>query len=66
VEDIARANLLALNSSGGDYEYLNIGSGNFITIGELGNTICALTEPIFLQSTNCFRVGDTRHLHTNL
>lgn len=67
VEDIARATLLALNRSGADYEYVNIGSGTYITIGELANAICALygtnISPIY---ENRFRVGDTRHCYADI
>ncbi len=67
VEDIARANLLALNRSDADYTSVNIGSGTFLTIGELSNTICALygtdLSPI---NENRFRIGDIRHCYADI
>jgi len=62
VSDVARANLLALESSQADYRVFNVGPGRAWTVLDFARVVLAAAgsslEP---QVTGEFRVGDTRH-----
>jgi dTDP-L-rhamnose 4-epimerase len=62
VHDIARANLLAMESSGADGRALNIGSGQPVTIREVaGELEKALGLELPIEITGKYRAGDIRH-----
>jgi dTDP-L-rhamnose 4-epimerase len=62
VHDIVRANLLALESSGADYQVLNVGTGRATTIGFIAEVIAkGLGKIIEAEITGQFREGDIRH-----
>ncbi len=59
VADVARANVLALDTRLPNGEALNVGSGDSITIARLAGTLrAALKAKGVLRRTNKFRVGD--------
>jgi dTDP-L-rhamnose 4-epimerase len=67
VHDIVAANIEVMNNSKANYNVYNVGSGNPITIGELGNLII----DIFggkqrLEISNKFRKGDIRHCFADI
>ena len=62
VSDIVQANLLALESSGADYQAVNIGSGQPISIAEVAEMLAqAMGKNISAEITGQHRVGDIRH-----
>jgi dTDP-L-rhamnose 4-epimerase len=69
VTDIARANLLALETNAADYRALNIGSGTPMSIGEVGQVLWQRisgreeTRPVCLGQ---FREGDIRHCFADI
>lgn len=62
VEDVARANVLLLESSEADYRVFNVGPGRATTVLEFAQVVLRLAgsslEPVV---SGQFRVGDTRH-----
>jgi dTDP-L-rhamnose 4-epimerase len=62
VQDIVQANLLVMNHCGADYEAFNVGTGNAVTIAQVGemlaNTMGCELRP---RITNQYRAGDIRH-----
>jgi dTDP-L-rhamnose 4-epimerase len=67
VEDVARANLLALDSKEADYRVLNVGTGRPISILSLAETLIRLygkdLEPV---TKGEFRPGDVRHIAADI
>ena len=62
VHDIARANLLAMESSGADGRAVNIGSGQPVTIRGVADELqSALGSSLPLEITGKYRSGDIRH-----
>ncbi len=62
VHDIVRANLLALNSDGADYQVLNVGTGRANTIRSIAEVIAkGLGKNIEPEVSGQFREGDIRH-----
>jgi dTDP-L-rhamnose 4-epimerase len=62
VQDVAQANLLAMQSSGADGMALNIGSGEPISIREVAAALAsALGTEIAPELTGKYRAGDIRH-----
>ncbi|HEY2915538.1 MAG TPA: NAD-dependent epimerase/dehydratase family protein [Candidatus Angelobacter sp.] len=62
VEDVVRANLLAMESSQADGMALNIGSGEPISIREVAAELArAMDSEIEAQLTQKYRAGDVRH-----
>ena len=62
VYDIARANLLAMESNAADYNAFNVGSGNATSIKEVAEAIAELcNSSVQPEITNKFRKGDVRH-----
>jgi dTDP-L-rhamnose 4-epimerase len=62
VSDIVQANLLALESSGADYQAVNIASGSPVTIAEVGAMLAeAMGRNLSAEVTGQHRVGDIRH-----
>lgn len=62
VQDVAQANLLAMQKSGADGMALNIGSGEPISIREVAAALAsALGTEIVAELTGKYRAGDIRH-----
>jgi dTDP-L-rhamnose 4-epimerase len=62
VEDVVRANLLAMESSQADGMALNIGSGEPISICEVAAELArAMDSEIAAELTQKYRAGDVRH-----
>lgn len=62
VHDIAKANLLALENSGGDYQSFNVGTGKAISVLEIAQKLAKLLgKNIQPDITKKFRSGDIRH-----
>jgi dTDP-L-rhamnose 4-epimerase len=62
VEDVVRANLLAMESSQADGMALNIGSGEPISIREVAAELArAMDSEIAAELTQKYRAGDVRH-----
>lgn len=62
VSDIVQANLLALESAGADYQAVNVGSGQPISIAEVAELLArAMGKDIRAEVTGQYRVGDIRH-----
>lgn len=67
VEDIAKANVLAMKNSKANYEILNVGTGNAIAIKEIAETIAKLYKSkIKPEITYQFRKGDIRHCFADI
>jgi dTDP-L-rhamnose 4-epimerase len=68
VRDIARANLLAAESSGADYNVVNLGSGRNLSILEIAEILSRKLQPgkgIEPEVVNRFRRGDIRHCYAD-
>lgn len=62
VHDVARANLLVLESAKAEYQVYNVGGGKGYTVIQLAKIIAdVLGKKPFLKPTGLYRVGDTRH-----
>lgn len=62
VDDVARANLLALENSAADFEVFNVGGGRGYTVLEFAGIVAEAVAPKSEPSiTGEYRVGDTRH-----
>jgi dTDP-L-rhamnose 4-epimerase len=67
VEDVVRANLLAMGSSQADGMALNIGSGEPISIREVAAELArAMESEIIAALTQKYRVGDIRHCFADI
>jgi dTDP-L-rhamnose 4-epimerase len=67
VEDVARANVLALNTSHDVAVPLNIGSAEPVSIFQAAATVtCALGGKYAPQMSGRFRVGDVRHCYADI
>jgi dTDP-L-rhamnose 4-epimerase len=68
VTDIARANVMALESDKADYQVFNVGSGRPTSILEVARVLAkklARGTPIEPTVSNRFRAGDTRHCYSD-
>lgn len=67
VGDVARANILALEDSRADFQALNVGGGRALTVlayaQVVGRALGMAVEP---EVPGRFRVGDTRHILSNI
>jgi dTDP-L-rhamnose 4-epimerase len=64
VHDVVRANLLAMEQSGGDGKALNIGSGNPVTIAQVATELQeVLGSTLPVEITGKYRAGDVRHCY---
>ncbi len=62
VHDVVEANVLAMESNAANFEALNVGSGNPITIKGVAETLIELQKSkVKPEITNKFRKGDVRH-----
>ena len=67
VWDVARANVLALEDSRADYRALNVGGGRAITVLDYAQVVGrALDHPVEPEVPGRFRVGDTRHIISDI
>src|SRR3954447_22312557 len=67
VQDVARANLLAMEKSGADGKALNIGSGEPVTINQIATELAgALGTRTFAEITGKYRAGDIRHCFADI
>jgi dTDP-L-rhamnose 4-epimerase len=68
VEDIAKANLNALEYSNANYQAINVGTGNSISIKELAETLIKLYSKPNIQPyiSNEYRKGDIRHCYADI
>lgn len=68
VEDVARANLNALEHSNANYKAVNIGTGKPISIKELAETLIKLYDKPNLQPhiSDEYRAGDIRHCYADI
>ncbi|GAC1430543.1 MAG: SDR family NAD(P)-dependent oxidoreductase [Terriglobales bacterium] len=67
VRDVVQANLLAMESSGGDGTALNVGSGKSVSVCEVASKIaCLLGAQSPLESTGAYRAGDIRHCYADI
>ncbi|MBP9111118.1 MAG: GDP-mannose 4,6-dehydratase, partial [Pyrinomonadaceae bacterium] len=62
VKDIVRANLLAIDTDGGDYNSFNIGTGRATSVREIANLLASgLGKDIQSDIVGKYREGDIRH-----
>jgi len=62
VDDVARANRLALESDAANYEIFNVGGGKGYTVLEFAQIVAEATGcQAALKASGEYRVGDTRH-----
>ena len=67
VWDVARANLLAIDDPRTDYTALNVGGGRAITVLDYAQVVSrALGRPVTPELPGRFRVGDTRHINSDI
>ncbi|MDR3639311.1 MAG: NAD-dependent epimerase/dehydratase family protein [Isosphaeraceae bacterium] len=62
VSDIVQANLLAMEKSDADYEAVNVGTGQPVTINHVAETLIRELRPAAVPNVvGRYRVGDIRH-----
>lgn len=62
IEDIVRANMLALETDGGDGQVFNLGTGGPHTIRQVAEKLRNLIDPdLGINCTGQYRPGDARH-----
>lgn len=62
VHDVARANMLAMESDKADYQQLNVGSGKPVTVRKVAEVLARLYgRDLAPEITGTFRKGDVRH-----
>lgn len=67
VWDVARANLIALDDPRTDFQALNVGGGRAITVLDYAQVVGrALGIPVIPEVPGRFRVGDTRHIQSDI
>jgi dTDP-L-rhamnose 4-epimerase len=67
IEDVVRANLLALEDSRMDYQVYNVGGGKSYTVLELAEAVVeAFERDRDLKISSKFRLGDTRHITSDI
>ncbi len=67
IEDVVRANLLALEDPRMNYQVYNVGGGKTYTVLELANMVArALGKKVKNKASGKFRLGDTRHITSNI
>jgi dTDP-L-rhamnose 4-epimerase len=67
VEDVVKANMLAMERPDADGMALNIGSGQPITIAEIASLLAeALNSKMTAEITHRFRAGDIRHCFADI
>jgi dTDP-L-rhamnose 4-epimerase len=67
VWDVARANVLVLEDERADYRAFNVGGGRALTVLEYAQVVGrALNRPVSPEVPGRFRVGDTRHIMSDV
>jgi dTDP-L-rhamnose 4-epimerase len=67
VWDVARANVLALEDERADFRAFNVGGGKALTVLEYAQVVSrALNRPVDPEVPGRFRVGDTRHIVSDI
>ena len=67
IEDVVRANLLALEDSKMDYQVYNVGGGRAYTVLNLANMVArTLGRKVKNKASGKFRFGDTRHIVSDI
>ncbi len=67
IEDVVRANLLALEDSRMDYQIYNVGGERACTVFDLANMVArALGKKVKNKASGKFRLGDTRHITSDI
>ncbi len=67
IEDVVRANLLALEDSRMDYQVYNVGGGGAYTVFDLANMVArTLGRKVKNKASGKFRFGDTRHITSDI
>lgn len=67
IEDVVRANLLALEDSRMDYQVYNVGGGKRYTVLDLAEAVAEVFErDRDLNVSSKFRYGDTRHIMSDI
>ena len=67
VSDIVRANLLAIETDGGDYQAMNIGTGRATSVKEIAELLArGLGKDIGPEIVGKYREGDIRHCVANI
>jgi dTDP-L-rhamnose 4-epimerase len=67
IEDVVRANLLALEDSRMDFQIYNVGGGKGYTVLELAEAVAkAFERDRDLKISSKFRYGDTRHIVSDI
>jgi dTDP-L-rhamnose 4-epimerase len=67
VRDVARAFRLALESDGADGTAVNVGSGESVTVREIGEKLAAtIGKQIEPELTGEYRLGDIRHCFADI
>ena len=67
IEDVVRANLLALEDSRMDYQIYNVGGGRAYTVLELAGIVeMTLKREVKNKASGKFRFGDTRHINSDI
>jgi dTDP-L-rhamnose 4-epimerase len=67
VWDVARANLIAIDDPRSNYKALNVGGGRALTVLDYAQVVSrALARPVTPEVPGRFRVGDTRHISSDI
>jgi dTDP-L-rhamnose 4-epimerase len=63
VSDVAAANVLALEDERTDFQALNVGGDEALTVREYADVVRRVVNPdVELSVPGCYRFGDTRHI----
>ncbi|HLZ10730.1 MAG TPA: NAD-dependent epimerase/dehydratase family protein, partial [Chloroflexota bacterium] len=67
VHDVVRANLLALRDERADYRAFNVGGDRRVSVREVAALVAsAAGRPVTLDLPGLYRVGDTRHIFSDV
>jgi len=67
IEDVVRANFLALEDSRMDYQVYNVGGEKVCTVFDLANMVArSLGKKFKNKASGKFRLGDTRHITSDI
>lgn len=65
-EDVAVANIVALENKKSDFRVFNVGGGKGYTVNQLAKMVAhALRKQVAVQPSGLYRVGDVRHAVSN-
>jgi len=67
IRDVVRANLIALEHPGAEYQAFNVGGDRQVPVRELARLVLeAAGSPCTPEAPGLFRVGDSRHIVSNV